>query len=130
MLTCPVHEPARSSLTVLQAAVGPNCVDGNGILSRNKTAWRSAAGALSDWRLKQLREIAAEFDLGGEELTVLRALLHWKDSAADNYCGTGHACASRSTGGTLKNYSKNGGIKYQGGIRDAVTLAFKCGLVS
>ncbi|TAM05658.1 MAG: hypothetical protein EPN70_07785 [Paraburkholderia sp.] len=127
MLTCPVHEPARSTLTILQAAVGANCSDGDGVLSRNQNRWRSAAGALSDWRLNQLRELAAQFQLVGEELTVLRALLHWKDSSAETIATALDMRARHVRQVVYPRITRKMGVSH---IKEAVALAFKCGLIN
>jgi hypothetical protein len=127
ILACPVHESARSSVTVLQVAVGGNVVDGNLILSRNQHTWRGAAGALSDWRLRQLSGIATECGLIGEELTVLRALLHWKDSSAETIADELNLRARHIRQIVYPGITRKMGVSH---IKDAVTLAFKCGLIN
>lgn len=127
ILTCPVHESARSSVTVLQVAVGNNVVDGDHILWRNHATWRGAAGALSDWRLRQLSGLAAGCGLVDEEMTVLRALLHWKDSSAETIAEELNMRARHIRQVVYPGITEKMGVSH---IRDAVTLAFKCGLIN
>ncbi|WP_454862645.1 helix-turn-helix transcriptional regulator [Paraburkholderia fungorum] len=128
MLTCPVHEPARARMTVLQVAVGGNRVDGDAVLLRNQRDWISAANVLSAWRLRQLREIAtAQFGLVGEEVTVLRALLHWKDSTAETIATELDMRARHVRRVIYPRITQKMGVSH---IKEAVTLAFKCGLIT
>lgn len=126
-LTCPVHDPARERMTVLQVAVGGDTTAGDAVLMRNQRDWHSAANALSTWRLTQLTGLAAQFGLDVQELSVLRARLHWKDVSSETIADEFNLSSAHVKQTLHKSIKRKMGVAH---INDAVTVAFKCGLVS
>ncbi|RKE23889.1 autoinducer binding domain-containing protein [Paraburkholderia sp. BL23I1N1] len=127
VLTCPVHERARSAVSILQVTVSRDGADGDRVLLRNQFDWRSTASTLSEWRLRRLREAAARCGLQDEDLTVLRALLHWKDSSAETIAAGLDMRARHVRQVVYPRITEKLRVAH---IKDAVTIAFKCGLIN